>query len=140
MDSIHSFWRGSHGLSARRAQRTKSRGPKGLQLEVGARRAPRLLFHIYFVLHNQIFMVLFFCMVIFIIMYSWLFSYSTYSFVVSFNIHRSFHICGSFHNHVFKAPFIFMLLLKFKSQIFQMPKHLLASSPVDEITDLIYVV
>ena len=31
------------GLSARRAQRTKSRGPKGLQLEVGARRAPRLL-------------------------------------------------------------------------------------------------
>ena len=34
---------GSHGLSARRARRTKSRGPKGLQLEVGARRAPRLL-------------------------------------------------------------------------------------------------
>ena len=32
-----------HGLSARRARRTKSRGPKGLQLEVGARRAPRLL-------------------------------------------------------------------------------------------------
>ena len=32
------------GLSARRARRTKSRGPKGLQLEVGARRAPRLLF------------------------------------------------------------------------------------------------
>ena len=31
------------GLSARRARRTKSRGPKGLQLEVGARRAPRLL-------------------------------------------------------------------------------------------------
>ena len=31
------------GLSARRAQRTKSRGPKGLQLDVGARRAPRLL-------------------------------------------------------------------------------------------------
>ena len=31
------------GLSARRAGRTKSRGPKGLQLEVGARRAPRLL-------------------------------------------------------------------------------------------------
>merc|ERR550517_1961520 len=26
-----------------RARRTKSRGPKGLQLEVGARRAPRLL-------------------------------------------------------------------------------------------------
>ena len=38
--------RGSHGLSARRARRTKSRGPKGLQLEVGARRAPRLLFSI----------------------------------------------------------------------------------------------
>ena len=35
--------RGSHGLSARRARRTKSRGPKGPQLEVGARRAPRLL-------------------------------------------------------------------------------------------------
>ena len=33
----------AHGLSARRARRTKSRGPKGLQLEVGARRAPRLL-------------------------------------------------------------------------------------------------
>ena len=32
--------RGSHGLSARRARRTKSRGPKGLHLEVGARRAP----------------------------------------------------------------------------------------------------
>ena len=31
------------GLSARRARRTKSRGPKGLQLEAGARRAPRLL-------------------------------------------------------------------------------------------------
>ena len=30
-------------LSAWRARRTKSRGPKGLQLEVGARRAPRLL-------------------------------------------------------------------------------------------------
>ena len=35
--------RGSHGLGARRARRTKSRGPKGPQLEVGARRAPRLL-------------------------------------------------------------------------------------------------
>ena len=32
--------RGSYGLSARRAGRTKSRGPKGLQLEVRARRAP----------------------------------------------------------------------------------------------------
>ena len=32
--------RGSHGLSTRRAGRTKSRGPKGLQLEVGAQRAP----------------------------------------------------------------------------------------------------
>ena len=31
------------GLSARRARRTKSRCPKDLQLEVGARRAPRLL-------------------------------------------------------------------------------------------------
>ena len=40
---VMSCWRGSHGLSARRARRTKSRGPKGLQLEVGAQRAPRLL-------------------------------------------------------------------------------------------------
>ena len=40
-DWIFLCW--SHGLSARRAQRTKSRGPKGLLLEVGARRAPRLL-------------------------------------------------------------------------------------------------
>ena len=31
------------GLSARRARRTKLRGQKGLHLEVGARRAPRLL-------------------------------------------------------------------------------------------------
>ena len=38
---------GSHGLSARRARRTKSRGPKGLKLEVGARRAPRLLVNSY---------------------------------------------------------------------------------------------
>ena len=29
-----------HGLSARRAQKTKSRGPKGLQLEVDAQRSP----------------------------------------------------------------------------------------------------
>ena len=43
--------RGSHGLSARRARRTKSSrpegpkaGPKGRNLEVGAQRAPRLLF------------------------------------------------------------------------------------------------
>ena len=35
--------RGSHGLSARRAQRTKSIGPKGLQLEVRAPRASGLL-------------------------------------------------------------------------------------------------
>ena len=56
---IHTSWiyascwstlRGSHGLSARRAWRTKLRmpegqkaGPKGCQLEVGAQRAPRLL-------------------------------------------------------------------------------------------------
>ena len=45
---------GSHGLSARRARRTKSRrpegpkgGPKGHRLEVGARRAPKLLVIIY---------------------------------------------------------------------------------------------
>ena len=31
------------GLSAQRAQRAKLRGSKGLQLEIGARRAPRLL-------------------------------------------------------------------------------------------------
>ena len=31
--------------TGRRARRTKSRGPKGLQLEVGAQRAPRLLGH-----------------------------------------------------------------------------------------------
>ena len=39
---------GSHGLSARRARRTNSKRPKGPQrkLEVGARRAPKLLvFH-----------------------------------------------------------------------------------------------
>ena len=40
--------RGSNGLSARRAQRAKSRGPKGLKLEVGAQRAPRFLVLIYF--------------------------------------------------------------------------------------------
>ena len=34
---VMSPWRGSHGLRARRARRTKSRGQKGLQLEVGAR-------------------------------------------------------------------------------------------------------
>ena len=44
---VMSLLQGSHGLSARRAQRTKSRGPKGLQLEVGARRAPRLVAYIY---------------------------------------------------------------------------------------------
>ena len=46
IDSFMRCWstlRGSHGLSARRARRMKSRGPKGLQLENGARRAPRLL-------------------------------------------------------------------------------------------------
>ena len=47
--------RGSHGLSARRAWRTKSSrpkgpkaGPKGRQLEVGPRRGPRLLVYSYF--------------------------------------------------------------------------------------------
>ena len=47
---IIALLRGSHGLSARRARRTKSSrpegpkaGPKGRQLEVGARRAPRPL-------------------------------------------------------------------------------------------------
>ena len=43
---------GSHGLSAIRARRTKSRGPKGLQLEVGARRAPRLLVSNMFQIQN----------------------------------------------------------------------------------------
>ena len=41
------------GLSAQRARRTKLRGPKGLQLEVGARRAPRLLVAAYFCSHNS---------------------------------------------------------------------------------------
>ena len=40
------------GLSARKARRTKSRGPKGLQLEVGARRAPRLLVYDICTLNN----------------------------------------------------------------------------------------
>ena len=51
--------RGSHGLSARRARRTKSSrpegpkaGPKGGNLEVGARRAPRLLVCIYVYIHD----------------------------------------------------------------------------------------
>ena len=35
--------RGSHSLSAQWARRTKSRGPKGLQLEVRPRRVPTLL-------------------------------------------------------------------------------------------------
>ena len=42
------------GLSARRELRTKSRGPKGLQLEVGARRAPRLLVNTIKGSHSQI--------------------------------------------------------------------------------------
>ena len=45
---------GKGSLSVRRARRTKSRGPKGLQQEVGARRAPRLLFFI--LLHWFIFL------------------------------------------------------------------------------------
>ena len=40
------------GLSARRVQRMKSRGLKGLQLEVGARRAARLLVFEYFPYDN----------------------------------------------------------------------------------------
>ena len=40
---LFSYLRGSHGLNGRRAQRTKSRGPKGPQLKVGAQRVPRLL-------------------------------------------------------------------------------------------------
>ena len=53
--SIIALMRGSHGLSARRARRTKSNrpegpkaGPKGRSLEVRARRAPRLLVDRYF--------------------------------------------------------------------------------------------
>ena len=56
---IHASWThlsGSHSLSARRAWRTKSSrpkgpkaNPKGHQLEVGARRAPKLLVHDIFV-------------------------------------------------------------------------------------------
>ena len=44
-------------LSAQRARRTKTRGPKGLQLEVEARRAcraPRLLVSIYFKTQNNL--------------------------------------------------------------------------------------
>ena len=41
--------RGSHGLSARRARRTKSSRPEGPQLEVGAQRAPRLLYFIFYI-------------------------------------------------------------------------------------------
>ena len=44
--------RGSHGLSAQSARRTKSRGPKGLHLEVRAGRAPRHLVFVYFSLLN----------------------------------------------------------------------------------------
>ena len=44
---------GSRGLSARRARRTKSRGPKGLQIEVGARRAPRLLVLLYVLYYKR---------------------------------------------------------------------------------------
>ena len=40
-------WARHTGLSARRAGRTKSRGPKGLQLEVGPGGAPKLLVFIY---------------------------------------------------------------------------------------------
>ena len=39
------FMHVSRGLSARRARRTMSRGPKGLQLEVGPWRGDRLLLH-----------------------------------------------------------------------------------------------
>ena len=35
--------RGSHGFSAQRARKAKSRGPKGLLLEVGPQREPTLL-------------------------------------------------------------------------------------------------
>ena len=42
------FLRVSCGLSARTARRTKSRGPKGLQLEVGPKRGQRLL--VYYIL------------------------------------------------------------------------------------------
>ena len=52
--------RGSHGLSARRARRTKSRrpkgpkgGPKGRRLEVGARRAPKLLVCNHYILEDN---------------------------------------------------------------------------------------
>ena len=43
---ISLYLRGSHDLSAWRVQRTESRGPKGLQLEVRTWRAPRLLVNI----------------------------------------------------------------------------------------------
>ena len=50
LNSIQSALRGSHGLNARRARRTESRGPKGLHSEVWARRAPRLLVMLYWLL------------------------------------------------------------------------------------------
>ena len=57
------------GLSARRARRTKSRGPKGLQLEVGARRAPRLLvLHMFYTL-CETFYIQYFTLYIFFIAY-----------------------------------------------------------------------
>ena len=43
LPSLFRYLRGSHGLSARRARRMKSRGTKGLQLEVQAQRTPILL-------------------------------------------------------------------------------------------------
>ena len=39
--------RESLGMSARRFAKDMSRGPKGLKLEVGAQRAPKLLVYIY---------------------------------------------------------------------------------------------
>ena len=48
MPCLFKYLHGSHGLSAWRARRTKSRSPKGLQLEMGARRASRLLVLLYF--------------------------------------------------------------------------------------------
>ena len=57
---IIALLRGSHGLSARRAWRTLSSrpegpkaGPKGRNLEVGARRAPRLLYLIFVIFLHQ---------------------------------------------------------------------------------------
>ena len=97
---IHALWtpswthlRGSHGLSARRARRTKSSrpegpkaGPKGRKLEVGPRRGPRLL-----VLYIFIFPCLLILAFIFSSNCGHIFLYSLY-FHISMSSYIGFHI------------------------------------------------